>query len=184
MLRIFVSALVGAIILFVFQALSWMMLNIHQDSFKYTPAQDEIMAMLNDQNLEEGLYYMPGVDKSVTTPEEEQAFHESNAGKPWVMLTYHEKMDMSMASNMGFGFLLSFLICLVISLVLVNVQADGFGVRMFFVLAMASLVVLGGPLTEANWFKTPNHYLSGQLLDVILGYGLAGLWMSWWTGRK
>ena len=56
--------------------------------------------------------------------------------------------------------------------------------RMFFVLAMASLVILGGPLYEANWFGTPGHYLSGQLIDIIVGFGLAGAWMSWWTGRK
>ena len=106
MIRIFISALVGGIILFVFQAMSWMALGLHTDSFKYTPEQDKMLEALND-HLEEGVYYLPGVDKSVTSPEEEQAFHEANTGKPWVILQYHEKMEMSMANNMGFGFLIA-----------------------------------------------------------------------------
>ena len=183
MTRVLISSLVGAIILFFFQAASWMVLDTHTDSFKYLPEQDEVMEVLN-KHLEEGYYYMPYFDVNTTSQEEQQAFNEANTGKPWVMLQYHEKMEMSMAKNMGFGFLSCFFICLIISIVLVNVNADGFGVRMFFVLLLASLVVVGGPLYDANWFKTPGHFLSGQLIDIIVGYGLAGLWMAWWTGRK
>ena len=65
-----------------------------------------------------------------------------------------------------------------------NVNAGGFGTRMFFAMALAALVMLGGPLYDANWFKTPSHYLSGQLTDIVIGYALAGAWMSWCTGRK
>ena len=109
MTRVLISSLVGAVILFFFQAASWMVLDTHTDSFKYLPEQDEVMEVLN-KHLEEGYYYMPYFDVNTTSQEEQQAFNEANTGKPWVMLQYHEKMEMSMAKNMGFGFLSCFFI--------------------------------------------------------------------------
>lgn len=183
MTKTLISASVGAIILFFFQAASWMVLDIHKESFKYLPEQAEVIEVLS-QHMEEGYYYMPYFDVNTTSQEEQQAINEANTGKPWVMVQFHEKMEMNMARNMGFGFLSCFLICLIISLVLINVNIDGFGQRMFFVMLLAGLVMIGGPLYDANWFETPSHYLTGQLLDILLGYGLAGAWMAWFTGRK
>ena len=181
--KILISTLVGAIILFVFQASSWMFLGIHDHSFKYTPSQDSIMPVLST-HLEEGMYFLPFFDKATTSEEEQQKIHEANAGKPWAMITYHNEMEMDMGKTMGLGFLSDFLVCLLISLVLINIPASTFSMRMFLVMCLAALVMLGGPLYQANWFDTPTHYLSGELIDILGGYFLAGLWMSWWTGRN
>ncbi len=183
MSRILISSLVGAIILFVFQAASWMALGIHDGSFKYAPGQDAVLTAMAE-NLEEGMYYLPYFDGTNMTQEEIHAAQQANAGKPWAILHYHGSMEMSMAGNMGYGFLIDFFVCLFISLVLVNINVTGFALRMFFVMALAALVALGGPLYQANWFKTPGHFLTGELIDILIGYFLAGLWMSWWTGRK
>ena len=183
MSKVLVSALVGAVILFVFQAASWMGLGIHANSFKYLPEQDEVLEVMS-KHMEEGNYYLPYFDPETTTSEEQMAFQEASAGKPWVMVQYHEKMEMNMAKNMGLGFLSDLITCLILSLVLINVNAPTFRLKMFFVMMLATLVMLGGPLMEANWFDTPKHYLFGAVADIFIGYFLAGLWMSWWTGRK
>ena len=182
-MRIFVSALVGAIILFVYQAMSWMALGIHNDSFKYTENQAAIMECLNENLDEEAMYFLPYFDMETTSDEEQQAMHEVKLGKPWAMITYHKEMSNDMTGMMGFGFLSCFLICLIISMVLINIPTASFGMRMFLVMSLGLLVMLGGPLYNANWFDTPSHNLSGDLIDILLGYLLAGAWMSWWTGR-
>lgn len=158
-----------------------MFLGIHDDSFKYTPAQDSIMSSLD--GLEEGMYFLPFFDKGTTSPEEQQKIHESNTGKPWAIISYHNEMEMDMTKTRLFGLLSDLLVCLIISLMLVNIPAATFGMRMFLVMSLAALVMIGGPLYQANWFSTPTHNLSGELLDIMIGYFLAGLWMSWWTGR-
>ncbi len=182
MSKVLVSALVGAIILFVFQALSWMALGIHAKSFKYLPEQDEVLEVMS-KYMEEGYYYLPYFDPETTSEEEQMAFQKESEGKPWVMVAYHPKMEMNMAKNMGLGFLSDLLTCLIISLILVNANAPSFRLKMFFVMMIATLVMLGGPIMEANWFSTPGHYLYGMVVDIFVGYFLAGLWMSWWTGR-
>lgn len=182
-MRIFVSALVGAIILFVYQAMSWMALGIHNDSFKYTENQAAIMECLNENLDEEAMYFLPYFDMKTTSHEDQQKMHEANLGKPWAMITYHEAMSNDMGRKAGMGFVSCFLICLIISMVLINISTAGFAMRMFLVLSLGLLVMLGGPLYQANWFYTPSHNLSGELIDIFLGYLLAGAWMSWWTGR-
>ncbi len=55
-----VGSLVGAIIVFAWQFLSWDMLNLHAAEQKYSSAQDQIMTTLNSSNLEDGgMYLMP-----------------------------------------------------------------------------------------------------------------------------
>ena len=54
MKKLFVGALVGGLILFIWQFLSWSLLNIHLPEMQYTPAQDEILSALSEAGLEEG----------------------------------------------------------------------------------------------------------------------------------
>ena len=183
-MKILVSALVGAVILFVYQAMSWMALGIHDESFRYTENQEAVMQCLNENLDEDAMYFLPFFDRETTTPEEQQKIHEGNAGKPWVIISYHQAQNNDMTGRMAYGFLSCFIICVIISMVLINIPTAGFGMRMFLVMSLGFLVMLGGPLYQANWFFTPSHNLTGELIDILLGYLLAGAWMSWWTGRS
>ena len=73
-----IGSVVGAIILFVWQAASWMFLPIHDDSMKYTPAQNAIMDVLSANIKEDGMYQMP----SAPTKKEQQDMMEGLEGKP------------------------------------------------------------------------------------------------------
>ena len=54
-----IAILVGGVLLFVWQFLSWTIFNIHGGNQKYTAKQNEIIQFL-DQNLEgEGSYFLP-----------------------------------------------------------------------------------------------------------------------------
>jgi hypothetical protein len=35
-----------------------------------------------------------------------------------------------------------------------------------------------------NWFSTPWHYLTGEILDQLIGALLLGLWLGFILGRK
>ncbi|WP_236973473.1 hypothetical protein [Membranihabitans maritimus] len=58
MSKIWIGSLVGGLILFIWQFLSWSMLNIHDNEMEYTPNQVQILEVLNE-NLEEGNYFLP-----------------------------------------------------------------------------------------------------------------------------
>ncbi len=55
-------ALIGAVILFAWQFLSFAMPNFHKSSMEYTPLQDEILAAIDNSGLKEGMYMLKEPD--------------------------------------------------------------------------------------------------------------------------
>ena len=83
-----IGSVVGAIIVFVWQAASWMFLPTHTTTMKYTANQDQILSTLSANLTEDGLYMLP----SAPTKKEQQAMMESSVGKPWASVIYHKSM--------------------------------------------------------------------------------------------
>jgi hypothetical protein len=67
-----IGAIVGGIIIFLWQFLSWALINFHKPAQQYTAKQDAVMTILNS-NLEEGGYIMPALPGPV--------FNITNPGK-------------------------------------------------------------------------------------------------------
>src|SRR5678809_418219 len=84
-----IGSLVGAIIVFAWQAASWMFIGIHDKAMKYTPAQDQIMNVLSSSNLDEANYMLP----SAPTKQGKQDMMKSMEGKPWASVIYHKSMS-------------------------------------------------------------------------------------------
>lgn len=57
--KMIVGALVGGLLVFIWQFLSWTMLNMHGSQQKYTPNQDSILNFLSTQLTEDGTYFLP-----------------------------------------------------------------------------------------------------------------------------
>ena len=76
-----IASIVGAVILYIYLALAHVVLPIHDTDFKYTPAQDNILAVLNASNLEEGFYFVPYLPPG-STREEKMKHGEAMMGKP------------------------------------------------------------------------------------------------------
>src|SRR5689334_8291643 len=101
MMKIFIASLVGAIIMFVWSFLAWVVLPIHANTYMYTPAQDNIMKVLGESNLETGTYGMP----SAPTPQEAMKAHESNVGKPGAAIFYIKEVPKMSSSMHIWGFI-------------------------------------------------------------------------------
>ena len=84
-----IGSLVGAIILFVWQAPSWTFLRIHDSAKKYNPAQTQIMDAISANTTEDGMYMMP----SAPTKKEQQDMAKSMEGKPWATVIYHKSYE-------------------------------------------------------------------------------------------
>ena len=183
MKKIIIGSLVGAILLFAWQSLSWMVLGLHNDAMKYTPAQDTLLNVINNSLKEDGQYIIPGVPLNATQKEMEECAKKSD-GKPWAIVTYHKtrKTDMTMPIIRGFLICLVclWLCCLSIGR-LANKKFSGvfttaltFGIMCFlFVWYMGH-----------NWMDTGWGVLKGELIDDVVGWGLVGAWLGWWYGRK
>ena len=94
MKKLLIASGVGAAILFVWSALAWIALPLHHHTFKYTPNQDQILNVI-DQNLDEsGVYFLPSADNrdiKLFDPEYKKASKElqdSMEGKPTAFIVF------------------------------------------------------------------------------------------------
>lgn len=179
MKKLIVGTLVAAIILFIWQFLSWSMLNIHGPENTYSPNQDKIIDFLS-QNLEEGEYFLPTMPPGASS-EERAAMMESVVGKPWAQVQYHKAYANNMGMNMFRGFVANLLIAFLLCWILIRMKdltlVRGLLTSLFIGLIGYSVITY----IHSIWFET---YTLGYLLDTVVQFGLVGLWLGWWLSRE
>ena len=88
-MKIFIGSLVGGIIIFLWQFLSWTVLDLHRPAQQYTPKQDEVLAYLSTQLDSSGGYFMPTLPENATMDQQNELM-EKSTNKPWAQIFYHK----------------------------------------------------------------------------------------------
>jgi len=175
-----IGALVGALIIFIWQFLSFAATGLHAPAQRYTEKQTAIMEFLNGQGLEEGGYLLPNMPPG-SSFEESMNAEEGMIGKPWVNLQYHKAYEAKMTMNMIRGFLVNavtvFLFCLLLS----RMQWRGAVTIISSAVMIGFIVFLNAPYTNHIWYQTFDIW--AHFLDALVSWGLTGLWLSWWLRR-
>ena len=175
-----IATLVGAVILFVWQFLSWSALGIHNSEYGYTANQDKIMEALNQNLTEAGTYFLPGVPPG-TSNEQAQAAMESSMGKPWASISYHKSFSMNMGMNMFRGFAVDLLAAWLLVWLLLKFETLNMGAALQTSLAVGIISYLTIPYLNSIWFESNSV---GHLIDAIVSWGLVGAWLGWWLPRR
>lgn len=174
-----IATLVGGVILFVWQFLSWTMLNIHGSEMKYTANQDKILENLT-QNLEEGSYFLPGVPPGSSSAEQ-QAYMENSAGKPWAIVSYHSAMNTNMGMNMFRAFAVDLVAVFLLAWLLLKFVKLDLKTAVLASLAVGGIGYLTIPYLNSIWFESNSI---GYVIDVVAQWGLVGAWLGWWLPRE
>src|SRR5688500_13081006 len=103
MKKLMIGAVVGGVIIFLWQFLSFALIDFHRPAAQYTPKQDEIVNYLSSQLQEEGGYMMPNVPADASGDEME-AMSKNADGKPWALVSYHKRWNSDMTMKMIRGF--------------------------------------------------------------------------------
>lgn len=181
MKKILIGALVGGILIFIWQTLSWTILDLHRPANQYTPKQDEIMKFLNTQFSEDGSYLMPNAPAGASGEVMEKVMKEID-GKPWAIVAYHTKKDIAMGMNIFRGLVIDIIIMGIFCWILSAFANPRFGNVFVASLLVGMIAFLNFPYTVHIWFDTFD--LAASLTDALVGWGLAGIWLGWWYGRK
>lgn len=173
-----VGALVGAIILFIWQFISWGISGIHGAEMQYTENQDEILAFL-DGKLEEGTYFLPTVPEGASQ-EEQQALAETATGKPWAKISYRASFNSNMGMNLVRGFATDLIAAFLLCWVLLQFANLTFDKAIIASLSIGLIGYLTISYLNSIWFE--NNSL-GDLIDAIVSWVLVGAWLGWWLRR-
>lgn len=182
MKKMIIGAIVGGIILFAWQFLTWGALKLHEAQQKYTPKQDSILSYLGTQFSEDGAYMMPTFAPGTSQDEMEKQW-KANVGKPWAQVVYHKAMpgQDKMIMNMGRSLLVNIVIMWLLCWLLLKIPTPSFGTVFIGTLGTGLIVFLHAPYTMHIWY--PTFDLMAHFTDAIISWGVAGLWLGWWLRR-
>jgi hypothetical protein len=177
-----IGSLVGAIIVFAWQAASWMFLGIHKSNMKYTPAQEQVIKNLSSSLTEDGSYMIPTPAPGATDKEKEELRVQMN-NKPWAMIIYGKSWDGDMATKMIMGFIVDILLVVLLISILVRGGLPSFTGIFTGAVAVGVFTFLWSHYMMHNWYNVPWSAIQGFLIDAIVAWGLCGLWLAWWLRR-
>ena len=172
MKRKLLFSLIGAIVIFAWQFLSYAMPNFHKSASAYTPAQDSILKAIEKLGLKEGMYFLGHPDPALSQAEQKAAMEKMD-GKPWAVLNYHETNTMSMAMNMTRGFLVCFVISFLLFWLLLQQKTPTLMNSMLLALAVGLIGFFFEPYTNFIWYKAPDifaHFADAIFPWLILGF--------------
>ena len=181
MKKIFVAALVAGIIVFVWQTLSWTVLNLHRANQEYTAKQDSILPFLTRQFHEDGSYLLPNFPPG-TSLDDMQKGMASTMGKPWVEIQFHQVMNTNMGKNIISGLIVDIGIMILFTWVLMAFGTMRFGPIFLASLLTGIIVFLNSPYTVDIWY--PKRDILAHFADAVVSWSAAGLWLGWYIPRK
>lgn len=179
MKKTLIGVLVGGLILFIWQFVSWAAVNFHSSSQQYTPKQTEILKYLGD-NLEEGFYYLPSSPPDASEEEMRKQYEESN-GKPWAQIYYHKALDTAMTMNMVRGLIVDFLAVFLLVFILQKMGNASFQTILLSSISVGLIGYLSVTYVNSIWFQTKTL---ADLLDAVVSWGAIGVWLGWWLRKN
>lgn len=184
MKRTLLGAIIGGLLIFIWQFLSFAALNLHHPATKYTPNQDVIMQTLAANLPEEGGYILPGMPENASSEEWEKLMKEAD-GKPWASIQYHKSHRASssdMMMNMVRGFLSNVVMIALLLWILNRLQLKTFGTVFTSCLIVGIITFINQPYTGSIWYDYFDTW--AYLLDSVASWALCGLWLGWLYNRR
>jgi hypothetical protein len=181
MKKTIIGAIVGGILIFLWQFLSWPVLNLHEAANKYTPNQDAIMSVLQENLPEEGGYFIPGIPPNTPKADHERLMKEAE-GKPWATIQYHKSMETNMVTNIIRGLFVNIVMVWLLCWILMKINTPGFGTIFTACLFTGLIVFFNSPYTGNIWFEW--YDIMAHFNDAMVSWVVCGIWLGWWLRRK
>lgn len=172
MKKLLLGSILGGLIIFIWQFLSFALLELHRPASQYTPKQEEILSFLNTQFTESGSYVVPNYPDDAST-QEKQDLSKSSEGKPWAVISYHKTMEADMTMNMIRGFLIDIVMAGLLCWIIARFADRSYANIVMTALAVGLISFFFVPYTNHIWF--PSFDLNAYLIDAIVPWTLVGL---------
>lgn len=172
MKKMVIGTLVGGLILWFWQFLSWGLINIHGSQLQYTDQEQALLDCMAATNLPEGQYFIPNRPPGVDQKEYQEVWKEKHQGKPWARIQYMHKSENTNAMNMIRGIVIDLLAAFLFCYVLLGDPELTSGKVFSTALIIGVIAYLTIPYLNAIWFKSTSL---PDLLDAIVPWALIGL---------
>jgi uncharacterized membrane protein len=157
------GALVGGLILFVWQALSHMAFNLHEPNQKYSAGQDSVLAAIKTHIKEPGGYILPRMQDELS-------------------MDHYQAYEMDMNLNMLRGLVVNILLAFLLIWIINRLKVPSKQSILSLSIVVGFIAFSNISYTEHIWY--PVFDLRAQLIDAIVGWGLTGIWLGYWMTKR
>lgn len=180
MKKLLIGGVLAGLVVFIWGAISWMVLPLHQKSLLSFKDQAAVSAAISATATAPGVYMLPNphTDEALT-PEQRQAREEA-AMKQWstgpsAIVAVRLGGVTSMAPHMGIGLVNMIVAGLLIAWLVSKTSGLAYWGKVGFVVVTALVAGLLTNIPEWNWWGYSTAYTLAAFVDHIVGWFLGGL---------
>jgi hypothetical protein len=185
-MRIAIAALLGAIVMFVWQFVVHSATPIGEMGFRAPQNEDVVLQAVSTGLPTPGIYHLPHIDMAKMHDEAAvNAWSDKAAKNPyvWAVVTAPITDAKSMAPQLAKQFIINLISAFLIAFVLAA-TAWTFGMRIVGSLVFGVFGWLMNIVPQWNWYRFPADFMVGNLIEQGVGWLAAGVAIAWWLGRK
>jgi hypothetical protein len=185
-MRLFVCALLGAIVMFSWGFVSHMLLPLGEMGFKAPTSEDAVLAAVRDGLPgDSGITMVPWLGPDgMNDPAKKAAYDAKSAASPYALVVYKAQgaNHFDMGANLGKEFATNLFCASILGYVL-SLGAFAFGRRVLVAGLMGVFAWGAINVPYWNWYQFPLDFTLANLVMQAVGWTLAGAAMAWWLGR-
>ena len=165
------NGIVGGIILFIWSAISWMILPWHMATLRGFSNEIAVIQTVTSNSPQSGIYILPLKQRDVQQGQAQQS--------PQVFASINfQGMGTSMAEPMLICFLNQVITAILVAWLLSKATGLNYFGRVGFIVVFALAASLVTHIPYWNWFAFDTTYTLMIIVDTLIGWLLAGLVMA------
>lgn len=169
-----IFTLLGGVLLFLWQFLSYAFPNLHESAMRYTPTQDTILSAIAASGLQEGMYVIGMPDPaSMSDREKGEATMAAYEGKPYGVLNYQKSHSFAMGMNLFRGMSVCMVLSFILFWILSQQKAPSMINSILICIGIGFMAFLSIPYTNFIWFKNPDIW--AHLIDAFVPWTILGI---------
>ncbi len=191
MLKVLIAAILGGVIFFAWNSVSWMVLPWHQQTINHFDNDQAIMEVLSaNANAEKGgIYLLPKMEHKTKASAVDEMLAESAdsqvSQEPFAFISYKPQgSGRSMEDSMKFALINSILASIFIVILLSGTSDLSYMARVFYVVMIGFVGALLGHVPNWIWWGFDGGYTLVMVADTLVGWFLAGLIIAAFIGRE
>jgi hypothetical protein len=176
--RMLMAGVVGGVILFVWGFLAWGVLPIHKTTIHEISSQDSLITALQSALPQKGVYLFPSMSQNAPSAEAEKQWQERYRKGPVGMIVYDPAgSEPMMPMQMLTGIIINIISAFFVAWFLARSTAYNapYIKRVAYCGMYGIFATTATTLILWNWFGEPGDWVTGLIVDNVVGWVLAGI---------
>lgn len=182
MKRITISILIGTLILFIWNAISWMVLPFHSNTLINIPETAFDKKLLQESLPDDGVYHYPGIPEDSSVEGMTELENKLKEG-PRITLMVYKKGETGFFNPKSFALNLLFNLLTVSILLTIVRQFQDKSIKNVLKNSILIGIMIGlvSDLPQMNWYMFPAKYTLTYVFDHITSFLFLGLLFGLYT---